>query len=152
MDGDRLTRTKGPRFYRTSKSAQKSVSEIVELLGEFGASSYHVQNRNGQPQAIAFAMPTPTGDLAFKIEPEIEGIRKRTQTSASAAEPEAIAWAQARHFIELQLEIIESGTFRPAQIWAGFTLVNSGETIAEMIEHRADELLPGERLMLPGGA
>ncbi len=147
-----MARTKGPRYYTTTKSAQQFVGEIVTLLGEFGASSYHVQNQNSQPTAVAFTMPTPNGDLAFKFEPDVQGIKERLKKSRkyASAKPEAIAWAQARHFIELQLEVVESGVFRATHVWAGFTMTKDGRTVGEMIEDRADELLPGETLMLPG--
>jgi len=144
-------RTKGgPRYYSTGKSAQQFVSEIMRLLGEFGASSFHVKQVKGQPVAIAFTIEADSGLLPFQIEPRFEGVRKRMSKARSAkAEPEAVAWAQARHLIELQLEAVESGVVSVAQAFGGFAFLNTGRTVADMLEERTGELIAGEQLLLP---
>ena len=140
-------RKKGPRFYTTSKSASQSVGEVVALLSEFGADSYQVQNRNGKPVSITFL----AGGIVFQLSPQIEGMRKRLEQARSKADPAAVAWAQLRHWTELQLEIIESGVLTTEQAFGGYALTSAGHTVADMLGERHAELMPGETRLLPPG-
>lgn len=127
------TRTKGPRYYTTKKSAADFMSEIMGLLSEYGCGSYMVEQANGEPSAVAFQW----GGLAYRIRPNTAGSYK------------AVAWAQARHLLEMQLEAIESGAGKASEVLGGYVLTESGRTVGDMIEERSAELMPGERLMLP---
>lgn len=143
-------RTQGPRYYTTTKSTAVFVGEIMQLLGEYGAESFYVQQKDGQPVAIAFVIH----GVAYQMRPQIEGVRARLERmrGASKATPEAVAWAQVRHLLELQLEAIENGVATPAQVFGGLALTSGGRTVAEMIDERAAELMPGESaLFLPAG-
>lgn len=53
--------------------------------------------------------------------------------------------------VELMLEAIESDLFTPAQLFGGAALTSAGRTVAEMIEERSGELMPGESPLLPSG-
>ena len=141
-------RNKGnaPRFYRVRKPATDFVADITKLLTEYGSSSFMVENENGSPVAIAFQLK----GLAYRIRPDVEAMADRL-TGHGGASADAVAWAQAFHLLELQLEAIETGAARASEVLGGYVLMETGRTVGEMIEERADELMPGERLLLPGG-
>lgn len=145
-------RNKGnaPRFYEVKKSAASFVGEITQLLTEFGSESFMVENVSGAPVAIAYQL----GGLAYRIKPDVAAMAERLGRSnrKGKASADAVAWAQARHLLELQLEAIETGAAKASEVLGGYVLTATGRTIGDMIEERADELMPGERLLLPGGS
>lgn len=142
-------RKKGPRYYTTTKSAATSVAEIMALLMEFGADSFHVQQREKKPVGIAFV----AAGIAFQLAPQVEGVRRRlaSMSGTKVADAEAVAWAQLRNWTELQLELIENGVLSAAQAFGGYALTSDNRTVAEMIEERHGELMPGETRLLPPG-
>lgn len=141
--------TGGPRFYSTKQSPSDFLGQIMSLLSEYGCDSYMVEQKAGKPEAVAFQWD----GLAYRIRPNVAGIAERLEEAGKGrVDPEAVAWAQARHLLEMQLEAIESGAGRASEVLGGYVLVETGRTVGDMIEERAGELLPGERLLLaPGG-
>lgn len=145
-----MTRTKGPRYYSTTRSSGDFLRDIMKLLSEYGCGSYMVEQENGEPKSVAFQFE----GLAYRLRPNVEGIARRLEEEGvrASAAPETIAWAQARHLLELQLEAVVSGVGRASEVLGGYVLTQKGRTVGDMIEERAAELLPGERLMLPRGS
>ncbi len=145
-------RNKGnaPRFYSVSKVAPAFVADITKLLTEFGSSSFMVENENGSPVGIAFQLH----GLAYKIRPDVDAMAERLAQARrkGQAPADAVSWAQAFHLLELQLEAIETGSARASEVLGGYVLLETGRTVGEMIEERAAELMPGERLLLPSGS
>ena len=139
-----------PRFYEVKRDAAHFVGEITKLLTEFGSGSFMVENQDGQPSAVAYQL----GGLAYRIRPDADAMAERRARSnrKGKANADAVAWAQPRHLLELQLEAIETGAARASEVLGGYVLTASGRTVGEMIEERAEELMPGERLLLPSGA
>lgn len=145
------TRTQGPRYYTTKKRPSDFMSEIMGLLSEYDCGSYMVEQEGGEPSAVAFQL----NGLAYRIRPNVDGIRERFEADdirPPAHGYKAVAWAQARHLLEMQLEAIESGAGRASEVLGGYVLTESGRTVGDMIEERTEELMPGERLMLPRAA
>lgn len=140
-------RKKGPRLYRTGKTASRSVAEIMALLAEFGAESFHVQQKDGKPVAIAFVFR----GVAFQMAPSLEGLERRLSASGvrTRVDALAVAWAQLRNLLEMQLEVVENGAFTAETVFAGHALTSSGRTVGAMLEERQRELMPGEVLLLP---
>ena len=144
-------RNKGgaPRFYDTKLNAAHFVGEITKLLTEYGSASFMVENEGGQPCAIAYQLE----GLAYRIRPDVDAMAERlTEGRKGRAGADAVAWAQASHLLELQLEAIETGAARASEVLGGYVLTETGRTVGDMIEERAEELMPGERLLLPGAA
>ena len=139
-----------PRFYQATKKASQFVANIQTILTEYGSDSFMVENQYGSPSAVAFQL----NGLAYKIRPDFDAMAERLDRSRrkGRATPEAVAWAQAFHLLELQLEAIETGAARASEVLGGYVLMETGRTVGEMIEERAEELMPGERLLLPSGA
>lgn len=120
-------RTEGPRYYTTTKHPRQFVSEIMELLGEFGAKSFHIQQEDGEVTAVAFVLDTPRGDLPFRMRPNVPGIRARFDEEGVSPPKhgvEAVAWAQLRHLVELQLEAVESDAVTVYEAFAGWALTS----------------------------
>lgn len=142
-------RKKGPRYYQVTKTAAQSVASIMTLLAEFGAESFHVQQKDGQATAIAFV----TRGVVFQLTPQLEGLRARMKKAGVSARinAEAVAWAQIRNWVELQLELIENGVLSPTQAFGGYALTSTGRTVADMLDERHGELMPGESRLLPPG-
>lgn len=148
-----MARKKGPRGYETSKSPAKLFGECQELLADFGAESVHAKYEDGTPVAIGFVLKTPNGTVPYRLEPDIEGVRRRMQESRSGkAGPGAVAWFQTRQLLEALLEFNESGLASVTHLLAGMAISETGQTIGGLIEDRPGDLLRGETLLLePGG-
>ncbi len=138
-----------PRFYESKGSVAHFVGQITTLITEYGSDAFQVENRNGGPVAISFSL----GGLAYRIRPDVAAMEERLERSRpkGKAAADVVAWAQARHLLELQLEAIETGAARASEVLGGYVLTAAGRTVGEMIDERAEEFLPGERLLLPGG-
>ena len=144
-------RGKGPRYYSTTVTTRKRLSTMMELLAEYGAGTYMVEQSEDGPVAVAFQMD----GLAFRIQPDVDGLtrrvekgqeRLRTGTTASM-----VAWAQASELLRLQLEAIASGAGKVSEVLGGYVLTEAGRTVGDMLEERHAELMPGEHLLLPRG-
>jgi hypothetical protein len=142
-------RTQGPRFYTTSKTPKQLLGEMISLLSEYGADSIHIQQKLKEPFAIAFLI----AGVPYQLTPSVEGVAKRLgeMGARAKASPEAIAWAQSRALLELQLEAIENGIAPAETILGGYALTSTGRTVGDMIAERKGELMPGESLLLPKG-
>lgn len=144
-------RTKGPRYYNTTVPAQKRLNTMMELLGEYGAGTYMVERGADGPVAVAFQMD----GLAFRIQPNVEGVRRRVEQGSerlrSGTTPDMVAWAQAAKLLELQLEAIASGQGPATEVLGGYVLTEAGRTVSDMLQERHGELMAGERLLLPRG-
>lgn len=135
-----------PRYSETKLGAAHFVTKIQKLLGEYGADGFMVELSEGQPVAIAYQL----GGLAYRLRPNVEAMAERLEKSRKGrAKPAAVAWAQACHLLELQLEAIETGAARASEVLGGYVLTAAGRTVGDMIEERGPELLPGESLLLP---
>lgn len=138
-----------PRFYETSGTPTKFVGKLTKMLTEYGCGSFMVENRDGEPTAIAFQF----GGLAYRVRPDVDAVDERlSQTRRGKASAATVAWAQAYALLEMQLEAIENGGAKASEVLGGYVLLDSGDTVGEMIDRRADELMSGERLLLPRGS
>jgi hypothetical protein len=146
-------RTKGPRFYASEKTVAEQVRKLLSLLSEYGAQSYHVDNRGGRPSAVAFSLEGANGPLAFKVAPNVEGIGRRLREEGVKARgpdgAEGVAWAQLAELVRLQLEAVESGLASAEDVLGGFLLLESGHTVGEAAREGAREILHGRHLLLP---
>lgn len=146
-----MARKKGPRFYQTGQSPAKSIAEIQHLLSDFGVASYHVQQEDGQPVALAWVVEMAGGMVPFRFRPNVEGLRERfdrTGVRGPRESVEAVAWRQAQELIELKLEIVESGAATLAQEFAGYVLTDGGRTVADVIQTGEGRLADGETPLL----
>lgn len=145
-----MARKKGPKFYTTKVPASQSIAEIQELLAEFEVQSYHVFRA---PLAVGFVVDTAGGPTPFKVQPNIEGLRKRFNqpgTPSPRLNVEAVAWRQTREQIELMLEVVESGAFTFAEIFGGLALTSHGDTVGQAIDAGHTQLGPSTHLMIEG--
>lgn len=140
------TRTKGPRYYTTSKKPSDFISEIFGLLTEFGARSFHVDAEGDG--AVGFILEIHGRRIPFRMTPNLSGVRARLIEAGVEKQadhgPEAVAWGQLRHLLELQLEAVHSGILTTEEALGGFAVLSTGETVAEAL---ADP----ERLLLRSG-
>jgi len=147
-----MARGRGPRFYTTTITAQARLNTMMELLAEHGAGTYMVQRGEHGPDSVAFQMD----GLAYRIRPDVDGLARRVEEGGerirSGTTPAMVAWAQAAHLLELQLEAIASGAGKASEVLGGYVLTEQGRTVGDMLEERQGELMPGEQLLLPRGS
>lgn len=143
-----------PRYYTTSVSAHRSVGNIQGLLNEHGAKRVMTESQDGKPAGIAWSMETPHGEVAFRLQPKIEGVRRRMKEAGvlgkyDSADPADVAWKQIHVLIEMQLEAIANEAVTAAQVFGGLAMVETGETVADMIEGGAEQVTGRNLLALP---
>lgn len=148
-----MGRTKAPRGYTTSKSANELAGQCQGLLADFGADSVHMKLEEGSPIGIGFVIPTPNGKVPFRIMPDLEGVRRRLDEASRSgqASPAAVAWFQVHQYLEALLELNESGMASAVELLGGMAVTETGATVAQMIEERPGDLLRGSDLMLEPG-
>jgi len=148
-----------PKYWTTSKDVRECADGVGRLLDRYGALHRRVNYSGGSPVSVEFVLESEHGRIPFSLAPKVDGVRRRMDEEgilgrSKAADPEAVAWRQLQHFVELQLEIVESGLFTVEEVFAGSVMLQDGATVGQKIGQAARGALPGEgvRLALPPGA
>lgn len=103
-----MSSSPNPRFYTTSYSAERSVAEIQKRLAKYGARAHGVEYENGDPERVYFvAVSEPVGEVPVRLEAPVEPLMKRTGWSREKALK--VAWRQMLAYVEMMLEMVESG-------------------------------------------
>ncbi len=116
--------------YTTTVPAKRSISEIQELLIEFGAVEVNIMANGGIVHGLAFAMMCGENKIVFRLPANIENVRellwneyqesttrgRKTRTDFRG-DAENIAWRILRDWVHSQLSIIKIGMVEPVQVF-----------------------------------
>lgn len=149
--------TTSVKNYSTEVAAKKSVSEIQELLGEYGVRRIMIDYSavppfGQQPVGISFAITTRDhNQLFYQLPCRWEGTLSRlrndprtTTAQRTARHALNVAWRSVRMWIQSQLEFVASGHTDLAQAFFAYLLVpgESGEQSPLYEEYKRRYLLP----------
>lgn len=138
----------------TRVAAQRSVSEIQEILSEHGAVSVAIINTNRVPTEIRFMLPTEAGEQEFAVVADIDGVLRSINRSAKARvvplnwendreKAVDVAWRIARDWIAATCALIEAGLADPRQAFLGYLQVRGRPLYELLAEQRFLALPPG---------
>ena len=128
--------------YTTKISADRTVSEIMQVLAKAGATGVTVQYGTfGSPQGIIFGLLIQDREIAFKLPVNIQGILSILQEDKdvpkrlkSPTQAERVAWRIVKDWIKAQTAYIESGQATMPELFFPHAINNNGQTFFEQFE------------------
>lgn len=129
--------------YTTKISADKTVSEIMQVLAKAGASGVTIQyGTTGRPQGVIFGLLIYDHEVAFKLPINISGVlniliedkdvSKRFKTIEQA---ERVAWRITKDWIKAQTAYIEAGQATMPELFFPHAINQNGQTFFEQFEN-----------------
>lgn len=127
-------------FENTDVAAEKTASQIEDMLGKHGAKSTMKEfDDRGRPCALAFQMQTPEGLLPFKLPINIDPvyqllIAKKSYDVDEAlkarvyAQAERTAWRIVRAWVHAQLTLIQTRMVTVVEVFMPYMLLDGDET------------------------
>lgn len=137
--------------YTTTVPAEKTVAQIMQMLGKSGARQVMSEyDDDGRPTAVAFAIVTPVGLRTFRLPTRVlavetvlrrQKVPKRYQTHEQA---ERVAWRIVKDWLEAQLAIVETEMVSLDQVMLPYmhTAGHGSPTVYELFTQQG-ELGPG---------
>ena len=124
--------------YTTKIEAAKTVGEIQKVLAFHGAKSILIDySPDGTVESLAFKLPTPHGDIAFRlpIDPDavLRVLARQGITGKYATRPQAvrIAWRIVKDWVKAQMAILETEMVEMEQVFLPYVITKSGQTLYE---------------------
>ena len=129
--------------YTTKISADKTVSEIMQVLAKAGASGVTIQyGTTGRPQGVIFGLLIYDHEVAFKLPINIsgvlnimiedKGVSKRLKTIEQA---ERVAWRITKDWIKAQTAYIEAGQATMPELFFPHAIDQNGQTFFEQFKN-----------------
>lgn len=136
--------------YSTTIPAQKTVTEIMNLLIELGAVNFGIVKDNGIISAISFTLEVRSFHLSFRVDARPNGVNRVLQEQGAErrfltnSHCRDVAWRIVRDWIAITIATVQIGAIEPAEAFMGFMLApKSNATFYE--EFMSTQLLgPGE--------
>jgi len=129
--------------YTTQISAEKTVTEIQQILSKGKAQAILTEFEDGVLSAISFRVNTKHGLMSFKLPANIQliyqvivrdtRITPKLRTKEQAAR---VAWRIVKDWLAAQMAIIEAGMVDLEQVFLPYAQNNQGETLYETLRDR----------------
>lgn len=137
--------------YTTTVTAQRSITEIQNILVAHGARHILEDYEDERPVGLAFIIATPYGDMAFRLPANIERVRvvlnrQRVRTQVSEELAARVAWRILKDWLRAQMAILETEMVTIDQIFLPYMEVGKDrKSLYEvMLEHQL-KLPTGEK-------
>ena len=139
--------------YTTEIAAEKTIIQIQDLLREHGATQILLDVKGAETTGVSFIIATAKGNLPFRLPAEIEkvtqimiGMRKnKPQTwqydykavmQRISEQARRTAWRTIYNWLVQQLAMIEIDQVTLQQVFLPYLMVNSKNSLYEVMEHR----------------
>ena len=138
-----------PRFWTTQVKADKSATEICDILRKHGARKYAIEfDSLGHPVAVSFSVVMEGLDvetlIPIRLVAQTDAILKRlanTRTWDKRARAHNIAWRQLKAWVEISLELHANRVKPMHEVFLGDVMLDHGQRMAEVFESQAVVLL-----------
>lgn len=129
--------------YTTQVDAYKTVTEIMKLLGSFGAGDIHIKNDNdGNPIALSFSFMVENNMVVFKLPCNYLGVFEvmkkdikvlnKYKTKGQALR---VSWRILKDWVQAQLAIIQSKLATMPEVFLPYVVLPNGSTFFEHISN-----------------
>jgi hypothetical protein len=139
---------------------QKTVGEIQEVLGKYGASAIRMDYQDGpvgrEVVSVSFTIEVNRDQVPFRLPcrwisvlnalmGRIRGERSDEYLEKKREEytPQAkrIAWRQILRWVEAQLALVETGMVKMVEVFVPYMLMDKGKTLYEKLEETQFKML-----------
>ncbi len=142
------------RNYTSKMSPAQTAGTIQKLLAEHGAGSVTIDYNGTDAVAISFQMIVNGSPVWFRLEPDIEGMRramegdrKIPQAKCTTEQAARTAWKNELDWLDAQLAKVAAGQARIEQLLLGYAVTQDGQTVWERL-HSTGQLLMDPRRQL----
>jgi hypothetical protein len=122
----------------TQIEAEKTASEIIELLGKYGATHIVSQYEGGKITGLSFIIEYNKHNLHFKLpvrwEPVLKIMGKDKHTPrrlCSEEQAKRVAWRQVKRWIESQLALVEVNMVDIKEVFMPYLIVKNNRSFYE---------------------
>lgn len=135
--------------YTTTIEAHKTVEQIQIILATHGATAMLMEYNNGVVRALSFKVPTPHGDVSFRLPSDPDAVLKVLQKQgvpsrySNRQQAVRVAWRIVKDWVEAQMALLETEMVRIEQIFLPYMLVGDGRTLYEQLASNRFELPKG---------
>lgn len=135
--------------YTSKVKAATTIAEITDMLGRSGAASVTSLYADGQPQGVAFDIPTSRGRQTYHLQVDVAGVEAAIERSRARGElrthgnfrgtehARGVAWRILKDWLEAQLAFIEAGLAALDQIMLPFMITGNGRTVYQAVMESA---------------
>ena len=129
------------RNYSSNVDSTKTAGEIQQLLASYGARRVALDyNEDGQCVAITFMADVGGQDLYFRLQPDPSGTLQALKNDPDVPKS-YVTWEQARRtawrnekdWVDTQLAKVEAQNAQLEQLFLGYGVTVTGETVYERI-------------------
>lgn len=135
----------GPLAYTTTVPVERTVTEVVQLLGAHGADAIGLTYADRKPTGVNFLLSTPSGQAAFALPVDSSGMLRLLRATKSAAvrpkhrtaeQAERVAWRVVRQWLEAQLALVDAQLATLDQVMLPYLQVDGRSLYAAYSESR----------------
>jgi hypothetical protein len=136
----------------TQINPMRTVSEIQELLAQYGASAILTEYQDKEVSAVSFRYNDGTEEVPYRLPCEWRAIKELLTKKSKRGRPQKnldyeakkIAWRQTRRWVEAQLAYLQAKQVKFDQAFLAYRLINPDQTLYErlvemkfrLIEHK----------------
>lgn len=136
--------------YTTKIPAERTASQIIEILAKHGASQVMQDFDDGHIAGISWAVETPHGRVAFKMPVDVDkchavlmsqGVATPRQTTpANYEHSRKVAWRIVKDWVEVQLALLRTEMVTLDQVMLPYAVGRDGRTLYQhMIDGGYDQ-------------
>ena len=131
----------------------KTVAQIQNILGEYGACAVMSEYENGEVKAICFKVLFLDRELPFRLPCKHEPIFNRLMSKVKKArenteielldQSKRVAWRQILKWVEAQMALIDTEMVKVQEVFLPYIQVGiDGETFYQKLENKGFKALP----------
>lgn len=121
--------------YTTQIKADKTVSEIQQILARGKVRQISVDYDGGQPSAIQFSIVLRDRPIFFRLPCNVAGVYKSLSRSRAPArfktteQARRVAWRIIKDWVEAQIAIVEAEQAELIEVFLPYAVGANGETV-----------------------
>lgn len=127
----------------TQIPTEKTVGEIQEKLGLYGASAIMVEYANKQVSAVSFKIKIGEKEVPFRLPCRWESVLKLLKRNMSArtrrtiddieAQAKRVAWRQILRWVEAQMALVETNMVTIEEVFLPYVQTGVNQTLYEKL-------------------
>jgi hypothetical protein len=137
----------------THISADKTASEIQQLLGSAGATAVQINYRDRKVEALSFLLAVKDRPIPFRLPVRTERMfaylqnrrspRVRTRKrDVDLEQAERVAWRQILRWVQAQIALSATGMVKMEEVFLPYVQVGIGQTFYDRLEAGNFKALP----------
>jgi len=135
--------------YSTEVPVNRTLSQIQGNLVAHGARAIMINyTKNQEPESMSFIVPSPNGELPFRLPANIQAVRnimQRDRLPGYTKEGQAarVAWRILKDWVKAQMAIIEAEMVSIEEVFLPYLLAKDNQTLYQVMANRGFLLPPG---------